>query len=61
MKKICIYFKAEVSEPLIDLGKYDGLCLKRKKGDHVLKENCMKGARCKSWADKLYESPKTPF
>ena len=55
MKKLCIYFKSEVSGSLIDIGKYDGLCLKRRKGDHVIKGNCLKGGKCKSWADSIPE------
>jgi hypothetical protein len=61
MKKICIYFKAEVSEHLIDLGKYDGLCLKRRKDTHVQEARCLKGGKCKKWAEtKPLPVPKKP-
>jgi hypothetical protein len=51
MKKHCVYYKGEVSESLIDLGEYDGLCLKRRKDIHVMESTCLKGGKCKKWAE----------
>jgi hypothetical protein len=53
MKKICIYFKSEVSGALLDLGAFDGICMKRRKDKLVLERQCLKGGKCKKWADEI--------
>lgn len=53
MKKHCVYYKAEVSEPLVDMGLYDGICLKKKKGFLVQESMCLKGGGCKKWAEAI--------
>jgi hypothetical protein len=53
MKKICVYFYPEVSGALIDMGEYDGICLKRRKDKLILKKGCLKSAGCKKWAETI--------
>lgn len=57
MKKLCIYFKKEVSGALIDLGDYDGVCMRRRKNRLVKKKECVGNKRCRSYESQLYKSP----
>ena len=44
----CESFKEEVTAPLFDLGKYDGICLRRRTGTHVKKNN-----RCDRFIERI--------
>ena len=44
----CESFKEEVSAPLFDIGKYDGICLRRRTDTHV-----KKNGRCDRFIERM--------
>jgi hypothetical protein len=44
----CDFFKGEVTEALFDLGKFNGVCLRRKTDTHVKKND-----RCNRFQERI--------
>ena len=49
----CESFKGEVTAPLFDLGKFDGICLRRRTDTHVKKND-----RCDRFIERINHEKK---